>query len=243
MKKIIALAKSLWAFKSARIIVAAVALIIIFCIFSNIFRGCNEKQQRELYELQGRYEAYQAQKEAEEEKQNKIIQVKQGEIERLESDVRDKNKLIVEFQKEDEEIAPIEIQDVPGAEESWEDVAKINAESSRSWEGKYWKSQDIIRELGAPILEGYDPETNEPIYSYPEGSITWKLDQKYLKQVDITMAVKDQFDRANSLLKISEDLNIKKDKKIARMKLKFTLASIGRESLIFAAGYFLGSRK
>ena len=211
-----------------KIIIVIIGVVIALVLFFQV-KGCIKARNiAKTSKLEGQLEAITAEAEME------------GEISTLSDVILEKNKVILELQKEDEIIIPTEVIDTPGEGENWEEVAANNAAAAREWETKYYKAQEIIAELGIPISIGADPETGEELFRYPYDSVTYKLNEKYLLAAAQRDRYKQNWETAENLLAIEREVSGNKDKTIARLKLGKTVERIVTIPLSIYGGFKLG---
>ena len=138
--------------------------------------------------------------------QRKEIEGKDAEIKELNETIQSKNKDLVKIE---EELG----------------VIKRDFESLEACQSQYDKlsiaftlTKDIIRELGEPI-EYYD-EHGIKRFKYPEGTVTFNLNEKYKKQVIISLGYKSMDETSQGLL-VLKNKRIEELEKINK-RLKFS---------------------
>ena len=223
-----------------KIIIVIIGVVIALVLFFQV-KGCIKARNiAKTSKLEGQLEAITAEAEKEKAANLAAIEEMEGEISTLSDVILEKNKVILELQKEDEIIIPTEVIDTPGEGENWEEVAANNAAAAREWETKYYKAQEIIAELGIPISIGADPETGEELFRYPYDSVTYKLNEKYLLAAAQRDRYKQNWETAENLLAIEREVSGNKDKTIARLKLGKTVERIVTIPLSIYGGFKLG---
>ena len=223
-----------------KIIIGIVGIAVILVLFFQV-KGCiQEKSLAKISKLEGQLEALTA--EAEKEKAANLVAIEEmeGEISTLSDIILEKNKAILDLQKEDEIIIPTEVIDTPGEGENWEEVAANTAAAAREWETKYYKAQEIIAELGIPISIGVDPVTGKELFQYPYVSVTYKLNEKFLLAAAQRDRYKQNWETAENLLAIEREVSGNKDKQIARLKLGKTAERIITVPLSIYGGFKIG---
>ena len=223
-----------------KIIIVIIGVVIALVLFFQV-KGCIKARNiAKTSKLEGQLEAITAEAEKEKAANLAAIEEMEGEISTLSDVILEKNKVILELQKEDEIIIPTEVIDTPGEGENWEEVAANNAAAAREWETKYYKAQEIIAELGIPISIGADPETGEELFRYPYDSVTYKLNEKYLLAAAQRDRYKQNWETAENLLAIEREVSGNKDKQIARLKLGKTAERILTLPLAVYGGFKIG---
>ncbi len=219
--------KTLWNTKSVRYIAIAALVVVAFLSITSITRSCDEKHERKIYELQGRYDAYKEKVDQEkgesakfEAESSRVISNLKAEMLTLKSDAQ-------EIRKENEKISIEKLETMEKLE--------LELEESRNFDGLIanfrvqrddWKTKYFLE------FDERLKETNRA----DKATIALNISEEsraMLRETLISM---------ESLLQVSEDLSIEKDKKIRRIKRASFFKQILWSTGTFAAGYFFGDK-
>ena len=148
-----------------------------------------------------------------------IIKGQKEEIESLNLEISELNVEIVE---KEEDISGLG-NDLTGLEDEFGNLtdkdAKINnlTKQVKVWKERFSLAQGIVDDLGKPI-EYYDEHGVKKI-KYPEGSITFKLNEKYEAQVVISDSYKTMYETLALNTKKLESIVTAQDWQIKRLRL------------------------
>lgn len=161
------------------------------------------------------------------EEADRIAQIEKGKKEAvIEEQKKDIEKKDVKILKLSGEIIGIN-KDLTGVKGELGEL-KVEFDSLKECQVQYDKlviafnfAESVIEKLGIPI-EYYD-ELGVKHVKFPEGSITFDLNEKYEKQVTISLAYKDMYESSENLLRIQSERVINLEKINKRIKLVSSL--------------------
>lgn len=195
-----------------------VAVIVALCL-AVVFLGLDKcGSSKKADELKGEWKKASEIAEVERMIKEEIIKEQQEKIETLDATIEVLNTTIAE---KDKDLATIE-DELGELKQDFESLEECQAQYNKLVEG-FNLAKSIIKELGKPI-EYYDKHGNKK-FRYPEGSVTFKLNEKYERQVIISLEYKGMDETSRKLLDISNN-RVKELEKISkRLRLTSSLKS------------------
>ncbi len=188
-------------------VVVALSLAILFLLLDK----CGSTRKAD--ELRGQYEEASMIAEVERRIKEETIREQKEKIGTLNTTIVVLNTTIKD---KDRELVKIE-DELGELKEDFTSLEECQAQYDKLVEG-FTLAKGIIKELGKPI-EYYDEHGNKK-FKYPEGTVTFKLNEKYEVQVIISISYKDMYESVQGLLVIG-DKQVKELEKINR-RLRLT---------------------
>lgn len=205
----------------------AIGAILIICITFFLTRACYKRDTN--YDvLKGQYNLLQTET-------NALIKVSQKEITEYQNTIAERDTRIKEISAT-VAVKNKKIQDLHIATQNLEDTLDfytlipnedkiVNLQKQvKVWKKKFTISESIIKDLGQPI-EYYDEHGVKKI-KYPEGSITFNLQEKYNTQLKISLNYKEMYEKSQQLVLLADKRLIIADRKIRNARLGSTVKTI-----------------
>ena len=205
----------------------AIGAILIICITFFLTRACYKRDTN--YDvLKGQYNLLQTET-------NALIKVSQKEITEYQNTIAERDTRIKEISAT-VAVKNKKIQDLHIATQNLEDTLDfytlipnedkiVNLQKQvKVWKKKFTISESIIKDLGQPI-EYYDEHGVKKI-KYPEGSITFNLQEKYNTQLKISLNYKEMYEKSQRLVLLADKRLKLADKKIRNARLGSTVKTI-----------------
>ena len=205
----------------------AIGAILIICITFFLTRACYKRDTN--YDvLKGQYNLLQTET-------NALIKVSQKEITEYQNTIAERDTRIKEISAT-VAVKNKKIQDLHIATQNLEDTLDfytlipnedkiVNLQKQvKVWKKKFTISESIIKDLGQPI-EYYDEHGVKKI-KYPEGSITFNLQEKYNTQLKISLNYKEMYEKSKQLVLLADKRLIIADRKIRNARLGSTVKTI-----------------
>ena len=202
-----------------------IAMLVFTILFLSV-KSCNIYDNYSV--LKGQYNLLQTEN-------NTLIKVSQKEITEYQNTIAERDTKIKEISATIA-VKNKKIQDLHIATQNLEDTLDfytlipnedkiVNLQKQvKVWKKKFTISESIIKDLGQPI-EYYDEHGVKKI-KYPEGSITFNLQEKYNTQLKISLNYKEMYEKSQQLVLLADKRLIIADRKIRNARLGSTVKTI-----------------
>jgi len=216
--------------KQVTIGLIGLAVIVVLIFFGLDKCGSSSKK---LHNLELQFETTKALADAEREVKNKIIKEQAEGIEEKDKEIKQLSSSVIKTNKDLTKVRG----ELGELEKKFTSLEECQVQYNNLVIALNF-AMGIIEELGMPI-EYYD-EFGVKQIKFPEGSITFGLNEKYEKQVKISLAYKSMYESSENLLRIQTTRVIELEKFNKKIKLITGIKTgIGVIILIAVVGAFI----
>lgn len=189
-----------------------IAVVVVLClaIVFLVMDKCGSS--RKVDELKGEYKEASEIAKVERLIKEEIIKEQKEEIGALNTTIEVKNTTI---QDKDKDLVKIK-GELGELKQDFESLKECQVQYNKLVKG-FTLAEGIIKELGKPI-EYYDEQGNKK-FRYPEGTVTFSLNEKYEKQVIISGSYKSMYETLALNTKKLEEIVTAQDWQIKKIKL------------------------